>query len=230
MSQTAELIFDTVKDFDHYALDIINFPGPDAYSAFWFFYSDKMTWIPFVAVILFCLFYRTHWRNALLLLIAIALLFFLSDFCVASFKPLIGRLRPSHDESIMNILHYVNGYHGGRYGFPSNHASNGFATATFLMLLYRKRMVTICAFLWAIGSCYSRMYLGVHFPTDILVGATLGTCIAVAVYFLYKKAYKRMSMSKAMPPFDSVYQGREPWPIVITFVLTIVCLIGFVVI
>ena len=74
------------------------------------------------------------------------------------------------------------------------------------------------------------MYLGVHFPTDILVGATLGVCVAFVVYFLYKKAYQRMSMSHAMPPFSTVYQGREPWPVIITFVLTLLCLIGFVVI
>ena len=229
MQETTNYIMDAVKEFDYSTLDAINFPGPDAYSTFWFAYSDKMTWIPFIVIILCCLLYRTNWRNALLLVTAIALLFFLSDFCVASFKPLFGRLRPSHDEGIMNILHYVNNYHGGLYGFPSNHASNGFAAATFLTLLYRRPGITVCAFLWAFGSCYSRMYLGVHFPTDILVGATLGVCVAFVVYFLYKKAYQRMSMSHAIPPFNTVYQGREPWPVIITFVLTLLCLIGFVV-
>ena len=120
-------IVDTVKDFDYQVLDAINFPGPPAYDAFWFAYSDKITWIPFVVVILYCLFRHTNWRSGLLLLVAVGLLFFLSDYALAHLKPIFCRLRPSHDANIMNILHYVNNYHGGQYGFPSNHASNGFA-------------------------------------------------------------------------------------------------------
>ena len=217
-------IVDNVKELDYQVLDAINFPGPTAYDAFWFAYSDKLVWIPFVLVILYCLFRNTNWRSALLLLITIGLLFFLSDYVLAGFKPIIGRLRPSHDANIMDILHYVNDYHGGRYGFPSNHASNGFATATMLTLLYRRKIVAACAFLWAIGSCYSRMYLGVHFPTDILVGAILGTCIAVVVYHLYKYVYKRLSPKWDLSPFEQQFAGGEPWPIIVVFVLTIVAL------
>ena len=217
-------IVDTVKDFDYQVLDAINFPGPAAYDAFWFAYSDKITWIPFVVVILYCLFRHTNWRSGLLLLVAVGLLFFLSDYALAHLKPIFCRLRPSHDANIMNILHYVNNYHGGQYGFPSNHASNGFATATMLTLLYRRRLVAACAFLWAIGSCYSRMYLGVHFPTDILVGAIAGTCIAVAVYYLYRYVYQRQALKWNLPPFEQQFGSREPWPIMVVFVLTIIAL------
>ena len=201
------------------------FPGPAAYDAFWFAYSDKITWIPFVVVILYCLFRHTNWRSGLLLLVAVGLLFFLSDYALAHLKPIFCRLRPSHDANIMNMLHYVNNYHGGQYGFPSNHASNGFATATMLTLLYRRRLVAACAFLWAIGSCYSRMYLGVHFPTDILVGAIVGTCIAVAVYYLYRYVYQRKALKWNLPPFEQQFGSREPWHIMVVFVLTIIALI-----
>ena len=222
----AELI-EQVKELDYQVLDAINFPGTAAYDAFWYAYSDKITWIPFVVVILYCLLRHTHWRNALLLAAAIALMFFLSDFALANLKGVFCRLRPSHDANIMDILHYVNDYHGGRYGFPSNHASNGFAAATMLTLLYRRRIITVCIFLWAIGSCYSRMYLGVHFPTDILVGALSGVCIAMIMYYLYRFLYQRLATRYALPPFERLYSDQMPWAIVVMFVLTIGVLVGY---
>ena len=217
--------FDTVRDADHALLTAINFPASDAYSSFWVAYTDKFTWMPLAVVAVWCLLRHNTWRGALLMVLSLALLFLLSDFVIAStLKPWVARLRPSHDASIMDMLTYVNGYRGGRYGFPSNHASNGFAVTMFLALLYRRPWVTACTLMWACGSCYSRMFLGVHFPTDILAGAVLGCLIAVLVYRIYNYIYARTALPHPMPPHRELYDA-EPWPVIIIFFLTLILLL-----
>ena len=215
-------ILNTINDADRDLLTTINFDGPTGYDFFWAMYSDKWTWIPFILVIVYCLLHPGNWKHRLLIIGSVALLFLLSDFVVSSFiKNVICRPRPSHDPAVMSLLSYVNDYRGGAYGFPSNHASNGFATATFLALLFRNRWVTLSAFLWAVGSCYSRMYLGVHYPTDILCGALLGTLFAFLVFILYKKAAKRL----ALLPYREIYVSREMLAIPFIFLLTVLTLL-----
>jgi undecaprenyl-diphosphatase len=215
-------ILNTINDADRDLLTTINFDGPTGYDCFWAIYSDKWTWIPFILVIVYCLLRPGNWKHRLLIIGSVALLFLLSDFVVSSFiKNVICRPRPSHDPAVMSLLSYVNDYRGGAYGFPSNHASNGFATATFLALLFRNRWVTLSAFLWAVGSCYSRMYLGVHYPTDILCGALLGTLFAFLVFILYKKAAKRL----ALLPYREIYVSREMLAIPFIFLLTVLTLL-----
>ena len=215
-------ILNTINDADRDLLTTINFDGPTGYDFFWAIYSDKWTWIPFILVIVYCLLRPGNWKHRLLIIGSVALLFLLSDFVVSSFiKNVICRPRPSHDPAVMSLLSYVNDYRGGAYGFPSNHASNGFATATFLALLFRNRWVMLSAFLWAAGSCYSRMYLGVHYPTDILCGALLGTLFAFLVFILYKKAAKRL----ALLPYRDIYVSKEMLAIPVIFLLTVVALL-----
>ena len=215
-------ILNTINDADRDLLTTINFDGPTGYDFFWAIYSDKWTWIPFILVIVYCLLRPGNWKHRLLIIGSVALLFLLSDFVVSSFiKNVICRPRPSHDPAVMSLLSYVNDYRGGAYGFPSNHASNGFATATFLALLFRNRWVTLSTFLWAVGSCYSRMYLGVHYPTDILCGALLGTLFAFLVFILYKKAAKRL----ALLPYRAIYVSREMLAIPFIFLLTVLTLL-----
>lgn len=217
-----ESILNTINQGDRSLLTAINFDGPTGYDFFWAMYSDKWTWIPFMLVIVYCLLRPSNWRHRLLMVGSVALLFVLSDFVVSSFiKNVVCRPRPSHDPAVMDLLSYVNGYRGGAYGFPSNHASNGFAAATFLALLLRNRWVTLSAFLWAVGSCYSRMYLGVHYPTDILCGAMLGIVFAIIIFFLYKKAAKRL----ALPPYRYIYVSKEMLAIPVIFLLTVVTLL-----
>jgi len=218
----SEGILSTISEADRSLLTAINFDGPTGYDFFWAMYSDKWTWIPFMLVVVYCLLRPGNWRHRLLMVGSVTLLFVLSDFVVSSFiKNVVCRPRPSHDPAVMDLLSYVNGYRGGAYGFPSNHASNGFAAATFLALLLRNRWVTLSAFLWAVGSCYSRMYLGVHYPSDILCGAMLGIVFAIIIFFLYKKAAKRL----ALPPYRDIYVSKEMLAIPVIFLLTVVTLL-----
>lgn len=203
-----------IQQLDNQLITAINFDGSNGYDDFWWTYTNGLTWALLAAVAVFYIVWynRTDRKQLLLTVLAFAVMFTLCDQIPSSvIKPLVARFRPSHNPDIMDQLSFVNGYTGGRFGFPSNHACNGFGVAMFLTLLFRNRIVSIAAFLWAIGSCYSRMYLGVHYPTDILVGAILGICFALLVYYIYNKVGGK----------PEAYRNRNPWAIPAAFLLTI---------
>jgi undecaprenyl-diphosphatase len=97
---------------------------------------------------------------------------------------LVERLRPSHDPVIGNQIHIVNNYRGGLYGFISSHAANTFAIAVFLALLFKRKVFTISIIIWASIVSFSRIYLGVHYPGDVLCGAILGTGLGFLIIFV----------------------------------------------
>lgn len=100
-------------------------------------------------------------------------------------KPLVQRWRPTHDPEIGMMVDVVNGYRGGSYGFFSAHAANTFSIALFFTLLVRNRFLSISLVVWSLVNCWTRIYLGVHFPGDILVGLLWGGAVAASVYFFY---------------------------------------------
>lgn len=156
------------------------------WDVFMWIYSGKIAWLPLIVVALIIFIYKIAWKEALVLILCAGLIGLLCDFVSASvIKPFFERLRPTYHPDFEKYVEIVNGYRGGRYGFISNHAANGFGVATFTSLLFRYRYYTITIFIWALITGYSRIYLGVHFVSDVLGGAIWGLSIGVFVYYVY---------------------------------------------
>lgn len=149
------------------------------------FISGRYEWIPVYIIMASYLIYCYRWKSVLIIL-SVALTVTLADqIAVHWFKNVFMRLRPTYNPAIQNFVHIVNNYRGGPYGFVSNHAADTFAFATFMSLFFRNRVFTIIAILWAIIVSYSRIYLGVHYPGDVLGGAFIGAFLGFLVYVFY---------------------------------------------
>ena len=111
-------------------------------------------------------------------------------------KPLVARLRPTHDFQIGMLVDTVDGYLGGKYGFFSAHAANTFSIAVFFSLLMRSRLVTLLLVGWSLTNCWTRLYLGVHYPLDILCGLLWGGSVGTGIYFLYRYVDRRLLHSE----------------------------------
>jgi undecaprenyl-diphosphatase len=147
-----------------------------------YFISGRYEWIPLYALIIAFIVRRYHWRS-LWIILAVIIMITLSDQIANLLKAGVKRLRPCKDPEIGHLVHLVNNYCSGMYGFVSGHAANSFALASFLSLIFRKNWVTCGMILWATLVSYSRIYLGVHYPGDIIGGALLGTLLGLGIYY-----------------------------------------------
>lgn len=102
-------------------------------------------------------------------------------------KPLVARFRPTHDAQIGILVDVVDGYRGGFYGFFSAHAANTFSLAIFFCWLVRDRSLSIMLVVWSLVNCWTRLYLGVHFPIDIVVGLLWGSIVGSFMFLVYRK-------------------------------------------
>jgi undecaprenyl-diphosphatase len=146
--------------------------------------SGRLIWVPLYLAILIFLGIK-YKKKFLIILIFIILAATLADQSSVIIKNLVQRLRPCHDPSLIGIVHLVNNECGGIYGFVSSHATNSFDVALLSLMFIRKRWYTISIILWAGVISYSRVYLGVHYPLDIICGALLGSFIGWGMYSLY---------------------------------------------
>jgi len=149
-------------------------------------FTRKEFWIPLYLVLLYQI-YKSKGKEALWWIAGIFLMIFLCDqISTQLFKNVFQRLRPSHDPSLSNMVHLVSGYKGGKYGFVSSHAANTFGFAIFTSLLFKNRLYALFAFTWSLLIIYTRLYLGVHFPGDVLGGMILGVIVGYVIYKLTK--------------------------------------------
>ncbi len=152
--------------------------------------SDFRTWIPLFICWIYLL-YKKNKQYFLTSLLAIIVIITLSDQISSKiFKPYFQRLRPSHEEKLNQKIHLLEEkkgqvYKGGKYGFVSSHAANSFAIAFFLFL-YIGRKYSFYWFLWAFLVSYSRIYLGVHYPLDIIVGGMVGILVSYLTFFSFR--------------------------------------------
>lgn len=153
--------------------------------AFWI--TKTEFWMPLYILLVYLVF-RNYKKEGWLILAGVILSIILSDQITSSLmKPFFHRLRPSQQPSLQGILHLVNDYHGGLYGFASSHAANTMGVALFVFLLFKKTYRWIwLMFIWAFIIAYTRIYMGVHYPGDILAGALVGVLSGFAGFGFYR--------------------------------------------
>ena len=170
--------------------------------------SKSTTWLPLYALLVGLIVYRfgilspslckegrrgSSLLRVLIILAGFAVAVGVSDFVSSGIiKPWVCRLRPTHEPELAGLIHLVNGYTGGLYGFVSSHAANTMACALLFALLYRNKYATVGLMLWVALNCYSRMYLGVHYPADIIGGLAIGAMMATLTYGMVRRLLERV--------------------------------------
>ncbi len=168
--------------------------------------SGKIIWAPLYLVILIWLGFRYKKRFPVIVLFIILAVIIADQASVHLFKNLFLRLRPCHEPALQGMVHLVNNYCGGLYGFVSSHAANSFNIALLSLMLIKRKWFSISIIFWAAVVGYSRIYLGVHYPGDVICGSMFGALVGWGMYKLYELTDKKFLSTKIYfgdPPPDS---------------------------
>jgi len=178
---------DHLESADRLLFRWLNLAGNPFWDTFMYLISTKTFWVPFYMIILVIALRSNGWKSMVGLLISVLIAVGLSDFTTSGIlKPLVERYRPCRPEADLSfIVHTVKDKCGGYYGFASSHAANFFAMATFLRKYYQRRYWSWIFPLIAGLVAYSRVYMGVHYPGDVIAGGLIGTIWSLAVYWVY---------------------------------------------
>lgn len=182
-------MLELINEIDGQMLMAVNSMHTPFLDGFMKAYTGRWIWVPMYVFLAWYLLRQLGWRNGVACIAAIGLAVTISDQTCATFiRPFVERLRPTHSpDAMFAALQIVDGYRGGMYGFPSCHAANSAALAAFFMFIGPRTPVAWMLVGWALLNCYTRMYLGVHFPGDLAVGALIGTGAAGLCYVLVRR-------------------------------------------
>ncbi len=153
--------------------------------------TSGLTWIPLYLSLLYVVIKNNDTMKQIMLVVGCVILSIILSDGMADFivKPMVERLRPSNDPFIKYTVNVVNDMRGSSYSFFSAHASNTFCVAMFFSLLVRNKVFVITMVSWSLVNCWTRMYLGLHYPSDILAGLVWGGISGSLAYYVYIKSY-----------------------------------------
>jgi undecaprenyl-diphosphatase len=188
-----------ILQYDRELFLYLNSLGNEFWDYFWMSVTNKYYWFPLYGFILYLLFKNYGLKKTLFVLFILALLITFTDQFVNLIKITFQRVRPFKDESIQVIMRLVK--KSGGYSFLSGHAANSFAVSTFIILGLKSHFKLIYMILiWPILFAYSRIYLGVHYPLDVLCGSILGIFLGFLFYYLFQYFWNKIFSRKIIEP------------------------------
>ena len=187
-------MFETILQVDKQVLIFLNNLGTEQWDPFWRAVTKQFNWIPLFATIIFLVIKAFGWKRGGFIILSMIILVAFSDQFTNLIKNFIERLRPNNNPQIKDLLRTVDGYSPGGYSFMSGHATTStfFTVYTLLLLKDKYQKYIYLMLIFPLVFSYSRLYLGVHFPIDILTGITIGIIFANLYFTLYKKVDQRL--------------------------------------
>jgi undecaprenyl-diphosphatase len=179
-------MIEKIKELDSNLLVYLNGLGSEKYDPFWLFITNQFYWTPFFLLLFYLIYKKIGGKQTLYIILFVAVLIAFTDQTTNLFKHTFARLRPCNSPDIKSIIRIVQVRNS--YSFFSGHAANTMAVATFLFLILKRYYKYFgFLFLWPLIFAYSRIYLGLHYPGDILTGYFFGAVFGSLLYLVYRK-------------------------------------------
>ena len=186
--------FSKIQDMDMQVLSLFNGSDNIMLDQMVQILTSGLTWIPLYVMLFFVVMRNNETMGQIALVVgsAIFCVLFADGLVDGIIKQLAERWRPSNDPTFKYMVQVVDDIRLKGYSFCSAHAANTMSLAVFFSLLIRSKMLTITLVIWSLINCWTRLYLGVHYPSDILCGMIIGIIVGILVYLLYYKIYLRI--------------------------------------